>query len=306
MTDERLMCFVMADRPKAKVSRAACGHERSIHTAWRRCVSKGNVKLALLSDTVAPSTPNSTAQVTPGCRKNRTITVINYTQPVLTLHPFAVSCCVVLQLNWSAPLDAAWVNGGTLKCHSPGDVIALMKASLFASHDLAHAANTVPSSMAAEGSSDSSSSDSTAASSHSAKCEAAAAGRFVQPDWSSHLASSNSNASTSNSSTTEYCTTATATDNATAGGNDADAVKSTTDNSKVPTAYTSNSNDIAVTDVANGTVVSSKDESDSTAATTESTDISAAAGAVPLCLVLRKWCNFIPSMLFRCFVTQDR
>jgi D123 len=177
-------------------------------------------------------------------------------------------------------------------------VIALLKASLFASHDLAHAANTVHSSIAAV--------DSTAAaSSHSAKCEAAAAGRFVQPDWSSHLASSNSNStteSTTNSSSATRAhsdTAAAATDSITAGGNDA--VVSATDScnsSHTPSAVASSMVDVTATDATtNGNAVSS------TAAIADDT---AAAGAVPLCLVLRKWCNFIPSMLFRCFVTQDR
>jgi D123 len=208
---------------------------------------------------------------------------------------------LTLQLNWSAPLDAAWVNGGTLKCHSPGDVIALLKASLFASHDLAHAANTVHSSIAAV--------DSTAAaSSHSAKCEAAAAGRFVQPDWSSHLASGNTdsiNASGNNSSSATRAhsdTAAAATDSTTAGGNDA--VTSATDSSSsstTPSAVGSGINGVTATDTTtNGSI--------DNAATTDdtSTGSTSAAGAVPLCLVLRKWCNFIPSMLFRCFVTQDR
>ncbi|CAM9598048.1 unnamed protein product [Chrysoparadoxa australica] len=35
------------------------------------------------------------------------------------------------KLNWSAPIDAAWVNGGSLKCHTPGDVLLLLKSSMF-------------------------------------------------------------------------------------------------------------------------------------------------------------------------------
>jgi hypothetical protein len=40
------------------------------------------------------------------------------------------------KLNWSSPRDAAWMNGGSLKCFSPGDIMALLKGSTFASHDL--------------------------------------------------------------------------------------------------------------------------------------------------------------------------
>ncbi|CAM9290914.1 unnamed protein product [Ectocarpus sp. 4 AP-2014] len=50
------------------------------------------------------------------------------------------------KLNWSCPkaslmilLDAAWVNGGSLKCKLPGDVLCLIKSSTFISHDLNHA-----------------------------------------------------------------------------------------------------------------------------------------------------------------------
>eukprot|EP00903_Cladosiphon_okamuranus_P008255 g7946.t1 len=43
------------------------------------------------------------------------------------------------KLNWSCPKDAAWVNGGSLKCSLPGDVLCLLKSSTFISHDLSHA-----------------------------------------------------------------------------------------------------------------------------------------------------------------------
>ncbi|CAM9582525.1 unnamed protein product [Hapterophycus canaliculatus] len=43
------------------------------------------------------------------------------------------------KLNWSSPQDAAWVNGGSLKCSLPGDVLCLLKSSTFISHDLHHA-----------------------------------------------------------------------------------------------------------------------------------------------------------------------
>ena len=43
---------------------------------------------------------------------------------------------VLPKLNWSAPRDASWINGGTLKCQSAGDVYLLLQASDFCQHDL--------------------------------------------------------------------------------------------------------------------------------------------------------------------------
>lgn len=43
---------------------------------------------------------------------------------------------VVPKLNWSAPKDATWINEGTLKCKTPGDVYLLLKSSDFCLHDL--------------------------------------------------------------------------------------------------------------------------------------------------------------------------
>ncbi len=43
---------------------------------------------------------------------------------------------VIPKLNWSAPKDAAWVNGGSLKCVTPGDVYLLVKSSDFCLHDV--------------------------------------------------------------------------------------------------------------------------------------------------------------------------
>jgi hypothetical protein len=43
---------------------------------------------------------------------------------------------VVPKLNWSAPKDATWVNGGTLKCKTPGDIYLLIKSSDFCLHDV--------------------------------------------------------------------------------------------------------------------------------------------------------------------------
>ncbi|KAH9282896.1 Cell division cycle -like protein [Echinococcus granulosus] len=41
------------------------------------------------------------------------------------------------KLNWSAPKDAAWINfGSTLKCTSATDLLVLLKASDFISHDI--------------------------------------------------------------------------------------------------------------------------------------------------------------------------
>ena len=46
---------------------------------------------------------------------------------------------VVPKLNWSAPKDATWMNGGSLKCKTPGDVYLLIKSSDFCLHDVLHA-----------------------------------------------------------------------------------------------------------------------------------------------------------------------
>lgn len=46
---------------------------------------------------------------------------------------------VVPKLNWSAPKDATWINNGTLKCQTPGDVYLLLKSSDFVMHDITHA-----------------------------------------------------------------------------------------------------------------------------------------------------------------------
>ena len=45
---------------------------------------------------------------------------------------------VLPKLNWSAPKDATWVHGGTLKCETPGDVYLLLKSSDFCMHDLSY------------------------------------------------------------------------------------------------------------------------------------------------------------------------
>ncbi|CAB9508493.1 division cycle protein 123 [Seminavis robusta] len=47
----------------------------------------------------------------------------------------ALGGSVVPKLNWSAPKDATWVNEGTLKCKTPGDVYLLLKSSDFCLHD---------------------------------------------------------------------------------------------------------------------------------------------------------------------------
>jgi hypothetical protein len=47
------------------------------------------------------------------------------------------------KLNWSAPKDAIWMNNGTLKCQTSGDIYLLLKASDFCSYDLHHALQDV-------------------------------------------------------------------------------------------------------------------------------------------------------------------
>lgn len=48
----------------------------------------------------------------------------------------ALDGAVCPKLNWSVPRDAAWVNGGTLRCETAGDVMLLLKSSDFVQHDL--------------------------------------------------------------------------------------------------------------------------------------------------------------------------
>lgn len=43
---------------------------------------------------------------------------------------------VLPKLNWSSPKDASWINEGTLKCQTAGDVYLLLKSSDFVSSDL--------------------------------------------------------------------------------------------------------------------------------------------------------------------------
>jgi len=50
---------------------------------------------------------------------------------------------VIPKLSWSAPRDATWINNGTLKCETPGDVYLLLKSSDFCMHDLLHALDGV-------------------------------------------------------------------------------------------------------------------------------------------------------------------
>lgn len=46
---------------------------------------------------------------------------------------------VMPKLNWSAPKDGTWINEGSMKCQTPGDVYILLKSSDFCSHDLLYA-----------------------------------------------------------------------------------------------------------------------------------------------------------------------
>lgn len=57
---------------------------------------------------------------------------------------------VIPKLNWSAPKDAVWVNGGTMECRFAGDVYMLLKASDFCSYDVHHALLDVVVAAAAE------------------------------------------------------------------------------------------------------------------------------------------------------------
>ena len=51
---------------------------------------------------------------------------------------------VMPKLNWSCPKDATWINSGSLKCVTPGDVYILLKSSDFVMHDFLYAfANSV-------------------------------------------------------------------------------------------------------------------------------------------------------------------
>jgi len=50
---------------------------------------------------------------------------------------------VAPKLNWSSPKDAVWLNAGTLKCQSSGDVYLLLKASDFCLYDVQHALSDV-------------------------------------------------------------------------------------------------------------------------------------------------------------------
>lgn len=43
---------------------------------------------------------------------------------------------VIPKLNWSTPKDAAWVNGGSLRCQTIGDIYLLLKSSDFCLHDV--------------------------------------------------------------------------------------------------------------------------------------------------------------------------
>lgn len=47
------------------------------------------------------------------------------------------------KLNWSCPKDVTWINGGSLKCSTVGDVYLLLQSSDFCMFDLMHALDGV-------------------------------------------------------------------------------------------------------------------------------------------------------------------
>lgn len=57
-------------------------------------------------------------------------------EAALTAAIEALGGAVCPKLNWSVPRDAMWVNGGTLRCETAGDVMLLLKSSDFVQHDL--------------------------------------------------------------------------------------------------------------------------------------------------------------------------
>lgn len=50
---------------------------------------------------------------------------------------------VMPKLNWSAPKDAVWMNSGSMRCETPGDVYLLLQSSDFCTFDLQHALDHV-------------------------------------------------------------------------------------------------------------------------------------------------------------------
>jgi hypothetical protein len=58
-------------------------------------------------------------------------------ESILKQEPFSkVNGAAFPKLNWSCPKDASWMNGGSMKCTTPGDVYLLLKASDFCLHDV--------------------------------------------------------------------------------------------------------------------------------------------------------------------------
>jgi hypothetical protein len=58
-------------------------------------------------------------------------------ESILKQPPFSsVGGAALPKLNWSAPKDATWINGGSMRCTTPGDVYLLLKASDFCLHDV--------------------------------------------------------------------------------------------------------------------------------------------------------------------------
>ncbi len=52
------------------------------------------------------------------------------------LETFPSADGVLPKLNWSAPRDATWINEGSMRCKTPGDVYLLLKSSDFCTHDV--------------------------------------------------------------------------------------------------------------------------------------------------------------------------
>lgn len=50
---------------------------------------------------------------------------------------------VIPKLNWSAPRDASWINNGSLRCETAGDVYLLVKSSDFCLNDILYGSDSL-------------------------------------------------------------------------------------------------------------------------------------------------------------------